>query len=1331
MHKLICPKCKNKVDSNELRCSVCGMRLNVVCPKCGSLNNFGNTVCSECGNVLLKYCGNCGSANLSDATVCRKCNTPLENSSASVKNHNLVKFIENEHADSKLFLPKYKKDKQSFLDSYIKEKSALSSEIISPDKNAKLNESSVSFNDKTEKTEMHSDAEYDLEIVNQEYGTENLQAENVISADIKPLNPPKYQSQTDNVSDVQVTFSENIKPLNKSEYTPHADGFSGTQFTSDTAFSQNIAPLNEPEYTSQTDSFSGTQFTSDTAFSQNIAPLNEPENILQTDSFSDTQFTSDIAFSENIAPLNEPEYTSQTDSFSDVQLNGDINFSGDITPLNTSENNYISYETSDNNYVNADNSENEINYLDDINSAADSQQTYAENVNYENQYSGEQTYTDNYSQNTESYSSGYYSRNKGPELLLDIKTNQDYISTERGIIEFSDSQSLLNMLMQVFEQPNKKIIAVGGEEGAGKTTVVNAFLMSLYQKQITCLKSECSESTKTAPYGAVRDALLKLFSLPDFQPNMQSFMSEQTKDIYASQFTTLSPQEILDFMNFLYPSVTAEYKTVYENKLNIYSLLEKVFKSISVKNNFVYVIDNYELIDSSSRDLINYLIKSNKLNNKVILIYNEKQNVRYYFDDDLAEKDIFATLVLNNMNENQVREFVQKFVNTMDIPQEVLNVISQNGKGNVFFAEQYLALLYDKGNLLLNQNVMTFSRQLSLPEAPDSFEALIKLRLNEIKSWELKNCLYTLSVIGSKVDAVFFTNVMGYTQEQAADIFKQLTDSMYIYKSGNNDFSFKNNSLRNIIFNEAKECSSFAEICNKIYATTEKFGLSNSVFQAEILKYTDNKEALLQALKTSANLAANLGDEYVYTECYEQWLNSTGYSYKSEEITDVQLNILEALGKIYSFDKPQDAIKYLTDSVTVTAKNGNFPKVIELAAYMIKACNAANDYNGVIETVDMVVSSGAVLQPIEKAVILSKKMLPMFILGNCEAAINLANNDILPVFEERLAKLKDFSKMEKLFEVWFDVSVNLANAYSLQGNIQSLNILSNIEETIKMNNIRKNEYIVRINLAKAFAKAVVGSVDDSFAILSGIPVKYIKSNNILKLWYNLILAFAKTISENNGDLKQKLGEYLSASDDNADELSKHVLKTFLAVITFNSGYYSNALDLFKEQLNYFAKEQIVTGALICWLYIAKINLLTENIDEALNIADKALDIAQNPTFSQHHISIYIQQLLAEINIAKGDDEAAKMYLEKGLTLAKQFGLELTKINLHSAYLNLFRQIIKSPNSADNETVNKMNQIFKTSLNIVKTIRFSGLYEKISADYDEFINYCYQNSYVLT
>ena len=60
-------------------------------------------------------------------------------------------------------------------------------------------------------------------------------------------------------------------------------------------------------------------------------------------------------------------------------------------------------------------------------------------------------------------------------------------------------------------------------------------------------------------------------------------------------------------------------------------------------NNFVFVIDNYDLIDTSSYDFINYMIKYNKINNKIIVIYNNKQNARCCFGDEIAERDIFAT----------------------------------------------------------------------------------------------------------------------------------------------------------------------------------------------------------------------------------------------------------------------------------------------------------------------------------------------------------------------------------------------------------------------------------------------------------------------------------------------------------------------------------------------------------------------------------------------------------------------------------------------------------------------------------------------------------------
>ena len=919
-----------------------------------------------------------------------------------------------------------------------------------------------------------------------------------------------------------------------------------------------------------------------------------------------------------------------------------------------------------------------------------------------------------------------------PDFLVDNTSQEDVLTfaEDEDIKDFSEAQDLLNYLSISIEKPDKSVIAICGEEGMGKTTILNAVFNSLSQKQIMGLYSECSELTKIAPYGCIRNFLLRVLSLPDFHPNMSSFFSDKSKQLFSSNFPSLSSQEIVDFMNFLYPSINGDFKDLSNNKIKTYILLEKVFDSIFSRNNIIFAIDNFNLIDSSSYDFINHLIKINKINSKVKLIvtYHEHKAARYYFDENLINATtIFETLSINNMNEIQVSKLVQNFVNTENIPQEVLSVINTNGRGNIFFTEQYLALLFDVGYISVNQNLMSFNTAEHLPYAPNNIEEILKERLNVIQVNELKESLYTASVLGYKFDRNIFGEVMEFSPEETDSILKKLSELMYIQQSGQFEFSFKNMTSWNVIFDEAQTVPNFKPLCKKIYYTMGKYGLSNVTVKATIAKQRDEAETAFQSWKTAADTAAYLGDEYVYTVCSEQWLIASGYSETSEQVNEAQIEVLENLGKIYTFEKPESASKYLVNPILYAQKQHNIPKMIELSAYMIKACDNNGNYNGIIETIDKIISSAQEIQPVDKAIILSKKMQALFFLGNCEEAINLANNDLLPVLENELSKNNESEQMEEMFSIWFDVSMWLANTYSLQGNTQSMPHIANIEETLKMNNIQNNEYLIRLKLGKAFAQVVLGNVNDCFATLNELKEIDFNSYKNYKSQYNLILSFAKIITGQSENLKQKLFEYAMYSDNNYDTFGKHMFKLMFAKLLLTSGDYQKSIEIFNEELNFFAKEKIVTGALISWMYISKINLLTGTVEAAENMALKALEVAQNPKFSQYHISVYLQKLIAEINISKGDFDVAKMYIEKGMLIAKQFGLELSKIELYKLYIQLLQQIFVNPEVDKLEVINKINQLYKMILTSAKNINSTVIVSEVQKDYSEFLNYCQQNS----
>ncbi len=76
---MICRKCGASLPDNAIRCSNCGIKVNMICPECKTLNVFGTKYCKNCGYELIKTCPNCKCSNIYSAKECRKCKTPLNN----------------------------------------------------------------------------------------------------------------------------------------------------------------------------------------------------------------------------------------------------------------------------------------------------------------------------------------------------------------------------------------------------------------------------------------------------------------------------------------------------------------------------------------------------------------------------------------------------------------------------------------------------------------------------------------------------------------------------------------------------------------------------------------------------------------------------------------------------------------------------------------------------------------------------------------------------------------------------------------------------------------------------------------------------------------------------------------------------------------------------------------------------------------------------------------------------------------------------------------------------------------------------------------------------
>ncbi len=913
--------------------------------------------------------------------------------------------------------------------------------------------------------------------------------------------------------------------------------------------------------------------------------------------------------------------------------------------------------------------------------------------------------------------------NYSPEARGDVEQEDD-------IVYFNRSEELLEQLTTVMQTENNAVVvAICGEEGIGKSAIIKTFMDNLAAQGIIPIFAEGSELIKVSPYGCIRDALLKLLTLPDFHPDIQSFYSEETKQLFIQNFETLKESEIINFMNFLYPSMNGNFEDIYAYEKNTVELLEKILLSITAKNKVVFIIDNFDVIDSSSFDFINKLITKGIINNeqKLFVSYKENKSAKLYFDKNLEYKEIFSTLYLNNLSNEETLNLVKGYANTPIIPSVVSEYILTKGRGNIFFTEQFLTLLFDSGYMYIDAEMMKFKEKEPLPITVNNIEEVIQQRFETIQSQNIKESLLAASILGYKFDKTIFASVIEITIEQAEELLKQLSELLYIQQSTEYEYSFKNLTTWSVIFDIAQNDGKFKTISKKLLLIFSQYALSNPTLKAIIAKYTENTNLIKEAWYNIAAICSYLGDIEMYGTALEELLINTGYDKQAASYSQEQLDIMEKIGKISYKIQPHQAIEYLTSPIEAAKEAGNTTKVIDLCGYLIKACYEVSDYNGVIEASDLLLATtDAEISILDKALIKSKKLLALFKSGNCEEGINLANNEVIPQLEEALSKDNQNGElMQSVLESWFDTSVNLINLYSLQGNVKALETADNVAEILKMNNIENSEYTLRLNLSKSFALTVTGHIYESAMLLKVTETIPEYKNTKYIVIRNIIYALNLILSDNTENLKEQLYDFAKFANDNNDIFGKHIFKMMFAWMIYNSENYERANVIFNDELTYFAKIKTVTGALISWLFIAKNTLALEGFDNAEHIALKALEVSQNPKFLQHHAAVYIQKLIAEINIIKGDVEAAKMYLEKSLHTAKQFGLELAQVEIYRTYTKFMEQLMLQEQNKTEYAI-KADKIYKAAISISEKLKVYKLTAHIKKERQALLEYCIQN-----
>ena len=445
----------------------------------------------------------------------------------------------------------------------------------------------------------------------------------------------------------------------------------------------------------------------------------------------------------------------------------------------------------------------------------------------------------------------------------------------------------------------------------------------------------------------------------------------------------------------------------------------------------------------------------------------------------------------------------------------------------------------------------------------------------------------------------------------------------------------------------------------------------------------------------------------------------------------IRYNIAERLGKLLANSNPLEAIEYLPDAISNAQAVGDSPKEIELLAYLASCCRKTGNYFGEVECVDSVLNKIKPENIIETALVKTTKLNALLNIGNCGQVINMIDNEIMPVLDQYFNKKPDAKdpQFAFMYETWLKTYLVLANALVMQGNDRSFEILTILFDIIERNQIQDELFICKCKLTLAYANTMKGNFSNSEQMLEDVLKSYrenIMDNETILRW-NFINILNNFFRKQYSGIQEDLFQIVTFANNNGDNFTKNILKTLLGKLFRDNDNTKQAIEIYNDQIAYFAKEKMAVGALLTWYLISDATLVTEGPENAQEIAEQALEVAQNPKIDSYFFIILFRMIIAKCAITISDYETAKIHLDTAITLAKRYNLNDLLSRLYLLYGKYFQELglVRSPQQT--EYLEAADKMYSQAEEFIVQTKNNSVFKELKQASKSLSTFCVMNN----
>ena len=351
----------------------------------------------------------------------------------------------------------------------------------------------------------------------------------------------------------------------------------------------------------------------------------------------------------------------------------------------------------------------------------------------------------------------------------------------------------------------KRMIAIVGDTGLGKRTLVSAFVDSLPAGEALVLRTATRVGTAMTPYGVLADLARELLGLADgAEPHeVQRRLERALPAVYPGQVDSREARGALQMAGLLLGirpgGAAAGDIDADERRERLLQIVTRIEQRLQPDRPLVIIGDDVHWSDQETIDLFTRLLRVPTAR-PILGIVTARPEPRLLRAAREAQSEV---IVLEELGAEQRRRYIAARFAPGDDVGELIDQIAARAGGNPFFINEILDDLAERGTVVADPpdgphpGRLRWALRSAPVEVPGSIEDLLMTRFDRLPASE-KEVLLHAAVLGRRAPAATVAALLGRPAE--ADLDELVKRGLLAPSDG--DYRFKNDMTMTVAYRQ-------------------------------------------------------------------------------------------------------------------------------------------------------------------------------------------------------------------------------------------------------------------------------------------------------------------------------------------------------------------------------------------------------------------------------------------------------------------------------------------------------------------------------------------------